>query len=268
MHYYKASVALLDLETSWGLDSLRAVVCQTLWLRTGCMISVAYERASAGLTAALRMGYHVASPALPDETQFRRRQVISALHMSHGFLASALGMPFYRDVDTSQLLPLRQNDLVDQGASCIAASPHTPESETLLASELFAILFKVNLARHPANKSSPPDGETHKVSYAEMEACERDLQRWYGCLPQIDTVPPGGRALLAQLTLRYVYAVTQMGLYRPFLHFFTIHATDSKFDERGYAYASNCIQAAMQAVWYVFDLSSITLPREDDRVLI
>ena len=249
-----------DLETPATINTLRALVFQVLWLLTGSMASVAYKRTTAGLTTALRMGYHVSSPGLSDDDQFRRRQVLSVLYISHVNLASALGMPVMRDIDVIQLLPLRQADLHDEGKACVAGNPHTPEAEAILATKLHAILVKVNLCRHPANKTLPRNGDTYEVSYSEMEDFEGDLERWYECLPLIDTVPMGGRALLAQLTLRYVYAVIQMGLYRPFLHHLTTDATDARFDERGYAYGSGCIRAAMQAVWWVNVSFSMVIP--------
>jgi hypothetical protein len=257
MEYYKASEALLDLENATSLDSLRAVIFQALYLLSCCMASSAYTRTCAGLTTALRMGLHV-SPLNrrrtiedTDESLFRRRQVFSVLYVTHVYLASTLGLPILlRDADSQQLLPLREVDMHDQGTSFARDNPHLPESETILAAKIFTIMARVNLCRHPSSKSILREGRfTYDVACSEVTTFESDLHAWYSLLPPIESIPHGGRDMLAQLLLRYAYAVTSISLYRPFLHHVTTTVDDPEFSVHGYAFASSCIRAAMEAIW-------------------
>jgi hypothetical protein len=52
-----------------------------------------------------------------------------------------------------------------------------------------------------------------------------------------------------QLLLRLAYAHVQMVLYRPFIHHIAKRKTDADFDNRAFACASACINAALQVVW-------------------
>lgn len=249
MPFYHASMADLDLDTCVSLDSLRAVIFQVIYLLTRSFLSVAYKRARAGLAAALRMGLHMPNHALPYELQFRRRQVVAVLAMIHGYTASALGLPGLQDLHEEQMVPVRQDDLYNSGRAFVDKRPYEPESETILATKLFDVLSRVNLARGERNTRLSKDGKAFEVLRSDMDGFETDLERWQSLLPPIDTAPASGRPLLAQLMLRYYYAVALMGLYRPFLHHLTTDASDLDFNESGYAYGSACIRAAMQAVW-------------------
>lgn len=74
-----------------------------------------------------------------------------------------------------------------------------------------------------------------------------ELEEWHDCLPPIDSIPSGGRDMLAQLGLRYNSAVVQISLYRPFLHH--VASDPGSRDVQGFALGSSCIRASMQAVW-------------------
>jgi hypothetical protein len=52
-----------------------------------------------------------------------------------------------------------------------------------------------------------------------------------------------------QLLLRLAYAHVQMVLYRPFIHHIAKRKTDADFDNRAFACASACINAALQVIW-------------------
>ncbi|KAF4951615.1 hypothetical protein FGADI_7392 [Fusarium gaditjirri] len=241
-----------------GLDILRAIIYQVLFLAASCMLSKAYTRLSIGVATALRIGLHVSGPSLgtglqlPAEHIFRRRQVFSVLYAIDTYLASTLGVPkLFHHVDTDQILPLRDDNLHDHGISFVRNSPHTPEAETLVICQIMVIMAEIHARRDPFGKSMAvnSNSRTYKLTSQEIASLDAQLTEWYQRLPPVDEIPPVKRALHAQLAIRHTYAITQMALHRPFLHHLTRKAEDRGFCMEGYAYGSKCIAAAMQTVW-------------------
>ncbi|KAH7308595.1 hypothetical protein B0I35DRAFT_442267 [Stachybotrys elegans] len=267
--FYQSSMEILQQGALCGLDMLRAIIYQVLFLAASCMLSKAYTRLSIGVATALRIGLHVSSPSLgpglqlPAEHMFRRRQVFSLLFSIDTYLASMLGLPkLFQQVDTNQVLPLRDQDLHDRGMSFVRQNPHTPEAETLVACRILGILGEIHTRRNPSSKAMMLDSNsgTYELTRQEVASLDAQLADWYKSLPPVDEIPPVKRALHAQLAIRHTYAITQMSLHRPFLHHLTRKADDRRFCMDGYAYGSHCITAAMQSVWL--------LQRLDDQGLL
>ncbi|KIL90179.1 hypothetical protein FAVG1_06918 [Fusarium avenaceum] len=241
-----------------GLDMLRAIIYQVLFLAASCMLSKAYTRLSIGVATALRMGLHVSSPSLgpglqfPAEHMFRRRQVFSLLYAIDTYLASTLGVPkLLHQVDTDQILPLRDADMHDHGISFARRNPHTPEAETLVGCRILIILAEIHRRRGPFSEGMAinSNSRTYKLTRHEVASLDTQLTEWYNSLPPVGEIPPVKRALHAQLVIRHTYAITQMSLHRPFLHHLMRKAGNRSFCMDGYAYGSHCITAAMQSVW-------------------
>ncbi|RFN52410.1 zn2/cys6 DNA-binding protein [Fusarium flagelliforme] len=218
----------------------------------------AHTRLSIGVATALRIGLHVPNPPpgpgleTSPERVFRRRQVFSLLYAIDTYLASTLGMPkLIRQVDTCQILPLRDEDMHDRGISFVRKGPYTPEAETLVACQILVILAEIHARRDPFSKSLMlnSDSGTYELMSHEVSSLDKQLNMWYNSLPPVDDIPPVKRALHAQLVIRLTYAITQMSLHRPFLHHLTRRADDCNFRMDGYAQGSQCITAVMQSVW-------------------
>ncbi|KAF5583108.1 DNA binding domain-containing protein [Fusarium pseudocircinatum] len=244
--------------TLQGLDILRAIVYQVLFLASSCMLSKAYTRLSIGVATALRIGLHVSGPSLgpglqlPAEQMFRRRQVFSMLYAIDTYIASTLGVPkLFHQVDTDQILPLRDESLKDRGISFARQNPHTPEAESLIGCRILVILGEIHTRRNPFGKGMVlnNNSKTYKLTSQEVASVNAQLTECYESLPPVDQVPPVKRALHAQLAIRHAYAITLMALYRPFLQHLTRKAGDHGFCMEGYAYGSQCITAAMQTIW-------------------
>ncbi|RKL41549.1 hypothetical protein BFJ72_g5441 [Fusarium proliferatum] len=256
--FYQSSIQMLQLDDLCSLDILRAIIYQVLFLAANCMLSKAYTRLSIGVATALRIGLHVSGPSLdagiqlPAERMFRRRQVFSVLYALDTYLASTLGVPkLFHQVDTDQILPLRDENLHDHGISFVRQNPHTPEAETLVICRILVIMAEIHKRRDPFGKSIALNGtgRTYKLTSQDVASLDAQLTEWYNGLPPVDEIPPVRRALHAQLAIRHTYAITQMALHRPFLHHLTRKADDQSFCMEGYAYGSQCITAAMQTVW-------------------
>ncbi|KAF5248261.1 hypothetical protein FANTH_6054 [Fusarium anthophilum] len=241
-----------------GLDILRAIIYQVLFLASSCMLSKAYTRLSMAVATALRIGLHVSGPSLgpglqlPAEHMFRRRQVFSLLYAIDTYIASTLGVPkLFNQVDPDQILPLRDENLKDHGISFARKNPHTPEAEALVGCQILVILGEIHMRRNPFGKGMArnSNNRTYKLTSQDVASLNAQLTEWYNSLPPVDQVPPVKRALHAQLAIRHTYAVTQMALHRPFLHHLTRKAGDHGFCMEGYAYGSQCITAAMQIIW-------------------
>jgi hypothetical protein len=249
---------MLQLDDLCSLDMLRAIIYQVLFLAASCMLSKAYTRLSIGVATALRMGLHVSSPSLgpglqfPAEHMFRRRQVFSLLYAIDTYLASTLGVPkLFRQVDTDQILPLRDADIHDHGISFARRNPHTPEAETLVGCRILLILAEIHTRRGPSSKGMMfnSTSRTYELTSHEVALLDKQLTEWYNSLPPVGEIPPVKRALHAQLVIRHTYAITQMSLHRLFLHHLIRKAGDQSFCMEGYVYGSHCITAAMQSVW-------------------
>ncbi|KAF5613039.1 C6 transcription factor [Fusarium sp. NRRL 25303] len=267
--FYQSSIQMLQLDDLCSLDILRAIIYQVLLLSANCMLSKAYTRLSIGVATALRIGLHVSGPSLdagiqlPAEQMFRRRQVFSVLYAIDTYLASTLGVPkLFHQVDTDQILPLRDESLHDHGISFVRQNPHTPEAETLVVCRILVIMAEIHKLRDPFGKSIALNGtgRTYKLTSQDVASLDAQLTEWYNSLPPVKEIPPVRRALHAQLAIRHTYAITQMALHRPFLHHLTRKADDQSFCMEGYAYGSQCITAAMQTVWL--------LQRLDDQGLL
>ncbi|KAF5981686.1 hypothetical protein FBULB1_4624 [Fusarium bulbicola] len=241
-----------------GLDILRAIIYQVLFLASSCMLSKAYTRLSMGVATALRIGLHVSGPSLgpglqlPAEHMFRRRQVFSLLYAIDTYIASTLGVPkLFNQVDPDQILPLRDENLKDRGISFARQNPHTPEAEALVGCQILVILGEIHTRRNPFGKGMArnSNSRTYKLTSQDVTSLNAQLTEWYNSLPPVDQVPPVKRALHAQLAIRHTYAATQIALHRPFLHHLTRKAGDHGFCMEGYAYGSQCITAAMQTIW-------------------
>ncbi|SCV48788.1 uncharacterized protein FFB14_10533 [Fusarium fujikuroi] len=256
--FYQSSIQMLQLDDLCSLDILRAIIYQVLFLAANCMLSKAYTRLSIGVATALRIGLHMSGPSLgaglqlPAEQMFRRRQVFSVLYALDTYLASTLGVPkLFHQVDTDQILPLRDENLHDHGISFVRQNPPTPEAETLIICRILVIMAEIHKRRDPFGKSIALNGtgRTYKLTSQDVASLDVQLTEWYNSLPPVDEIPPVRRALHAQLAIRHTYAITQMALHRPFLHHLTRKADDQSFCMEGYAYGSQCITAAMQTVW-------------------
>lgn len=249
---------MLQLDDLCSLDMLRAIIYQVLFMAASCMLSKAYTRLSIGVATALRMGLHVSSPSLgpglqfPAEHMFRRRQVFSLLYAIDTYLASTLGVPkLLHQVDTDQILPLRDADMHDHGISFARRNPHTPEAETLVSCRILIIMAEIHRRRVPFSEGMAinSNSRTYKLTRHEVASLDTQLTEWYNSLPPVGEIPPVKRALHAQLVIRHTYAITQMSLHRPFLHHMIRKAGDGSFCMDGYEYGSHCITAAMQSVW-------------------
>lgn len=248
---------MFDITDCHDLDAIRTIILQAQFLLSASMLSKAYAHICTGVAAALRMGLHVSSSSLghghgfSKEDLFRRRQVFSVLNMMDTYLSSILGMPkILHSADTDQTIPLREEDVADQGRSFVSENPHTPISETILCTTVYGILAKVIGSRYPIRKMSPSaEKQTYNASTDEVLALEQELEEWHNNLPGTEPMPQDKRALQAQLLLRLSYAVCQMALYRPFLHHLVRDKRSPDFSLRGFACASACVRAAMQAVW-------------------
>ncbi|EWG51591.1 hypothetical protein FVEG_10516 [Fusarium verticillioides 7600] len=267
--FYESSLQMLQLDDLCSLDILRAIIYQVLFLASSCMLSKAYTRLSIGVATALRIGLHVSGPSLGPGMQltaehlFRRRQVFAVLYAIDTYLASTLGVPkLFHQVDTDQIFPLRQENLHDHGISFARQNPHTPEAETLVNCRILIILAEIHTRRCPFGKAMTlnSNSRTYRLTSQDVASLDAQLTKWYNSLPPVDEIPSVKRALHAQLAIRHTYAITQMALHRPFLHHLTRKADDNSFSMEGYAYASQCITAAMQSIWL--------LQRLDDQGLL
>ncbi|KAI7759110.1 hypothetical protein LZL87_013387 [Fusarium oxysporum] len=178
--------------------------------------------------------------------------VFSVLYAIDTYLASTLGVPkLFHQVDTFQILPLRDENLNDHGISFVRQNPHTPEAETLVSCRILVIMAEIHTRRSPFGKGMAlnSDSRTYRLTSQDVAYLDAQLTEWYNSLPPVDEIPPVKRALHAQLAIRHTYAITQMALHRPFLHHLTRKADDHSFCMEGYAYGSQCITAAMQTVW-------------------
>ncbi|CAG7562586.1 unnamed protein product [Fusarium equiseti] len=256
--FYHSSIQMLQLADLCSLDMVRAIIYQVLFLAANYMLSRAHTRLSIGVATALRIGLHVPNPPpgpgleTSPERVFRRRQVFSLLYAIDTYLASTLGMPkLIHQVDTCQILPLRDQDMHDRGISFVCKGPYAPEAETLVACQILVILAEIHARRNPSSKSLMlnSDSGTYELMSHEVASLDKQLSMWYNSLPPVDEIPPIKRALHAQLVIRLTYAITQMSLHRPFLHHLTRRADESNFRMDGYAQGSHCITAAMQTVW-------------------
>ncbi len=153
MTYFRASRAIVDSQGYTDLYSILTLCCQAGYLMSCSMMSKAYGLICTGISAALRMGLHVSSSALGDRLSkddlTRRRRVFAVLNITAVILASVLGLPnLLRDVDGSQVLPLAEDDLADEGQSYIAANPSSPISATIRSAKLFRILVSIRFDEH------------------------------------------------------------------------------------------------------------------------
>jgi hypothetical protein len=234
------------------------------------MVSKAYAHLCSGTAAALRMGLHISSlhnqNGVSEEALFRRRQVFSVsrnsseasfrltqrqvLYAMDTYIASVLGMPkLLRDADVEQLLPLRKNDILDQGRSWMQQNLQTPEAETLLHLGILRVMAKINMGRYPTNKVQLNNSEKDVATAQDVAMFEAEMLAWHQALPEAHAVSQDFRALKAHLVMRHTYALTEMVLYRPFLHHLHRSRQDPDFSIFGFTCASRCVGAAMQAVW-------------------
>ncbi|KAF4478564.1 C6 transcription factor [Fusarium agapanthi] len=221
-----------------GLDILRAITYQVLFLASSCMLSKAYTRLSIGVATALHMYLHVSGPSLgpglqlPAEHMFQRRQVFSLLYAIDTYIASTLGVPkLFNPVDSHRILPLRDENLKDHDISLARQNPHTPEAETLVGCQILVTLGEIHTRQNPFVKGMAlnSNSRTYKLTSQDVASLKAQLTEWYNSLLPVDQVPPVERALHAQLAIRHTYAVTQLALHRPFLHHLKRKAGDHGF---------------------------------------
>lgn len=240
-----------------SLDSIRAIIYQTRYLLSGCMMSKAYSHICTGVVAALRMGLHVSGSLLdasfsPDE-MLQRRRVFSTLNMMDTYMSSLLGLPkMLNRADPKQRLGLRREDLVDNGRNFVQQNPTTSAAETLLGQKLMIVLARINKSRYAsANDDVEMPRRFHQEDIETVMEREAELVEWHNELPDMFEGTTDIRVLQAQLNLRLWYSVVQIILYRPFLHHLSRDRSDPAFNIRGFEYGSACVRAAMQAVWLI-----------------
>lgn len=152
LNYFRASRSLIDSVGCFDLNSIMTLCCLAGYLMSSSMISKAYGCVCTGISAALRMGLHVSSSALVNRLSrnelTRRRRVFSVLNLTAVVIASVLGMPnLLRDADESQLLPLDEDSLADEGAYYMETHPSSPISSTIRSAKLYRILVTHALAQ-------------------------------------------------------------------------------------------------------------------------
>lgn len=259
------------MSNSYNLDAIRAVICHVRYLSSMSMISKAYSHICIGISTALRMGLHVTGQQMrlsfSAEELFHRRKVFATLNMMDIYLSSLLGMPnILKDADVEQTLSLAEEDLHDVGASFIGQNPTSPLAETIQCQKINLIIANILEARYKmgrrAEQLSLEREEAYVEGYDMVAAREMELEEWHNSLPALHEDPSDKRALQAQLTLRLWHSLTQIILYRPFLHYLARNSQDPKFNIRGYEYASACVRAAMQAVWVVDAINTNDLLHE------
>ena len=240
------------------LDSIRAITYQAKYLSEASITSEAYLRVCCGISASLKMGLHVSSRTLrtlqynlSDEELFQRRRVFAVLHCMDAYMSSALGMPMMvKDAEHSETLGVREEDLADEGRSLVQQEPNSYLATTVLCQKLNWIVANIQRDRQTVARRSPPgDDSANDTSQESVMARAADLAEWHASLPELPVGPANLDALNAALCLRVWGSISQLVLYRPFLHHLTRDAQDPRFTIRGYEFGSACVRAAMQIVW-------------------
>lgn len=241
----------------YGLDSLRAVICQARYLLSASKMSSAYSKICTGVGIAFRLGLHISGGGVETkfsrEELYQRRRVFAALNMMDTYLSSLLGLP--KNIKTHSIelvLGLRDGDIPDQGRRLVEQEPYTPASETLLCQKLNDIIAKMHESRSALKESPSPTWEEHyeeDLNWVSQRADE--LEEWGAAIPDSIEGPPDLRALQGQLTLRMWHSMAQIVLYRPFLHHLARTPGTREFNLRGYECGSTCVRAAMQAILVV-----------------
>lgn len=260
--YYFTSSKLLGESGAYGLDSLRAIICQARYLLSKSKMSSAYSKVCTGVGIAFNLGLHVSGASMEArfsaEEQYQRRRVFATLNMMDTYLSSLLGLP--KNVKTSNpelILGLRDEDIADLGKRSVERNPYTAASETLLCQKLNDIIAKMHAARSALKDHPVLNSEQHyeeDLDWVSQRA--DDLDQWNAAIQGSAEEPPDLRALHAQLTLRLWHSLAQVVLYRPFLHHLSRKPRSREFNMRGYECGSGCVRAAMQAIYIVEALYS------------
>ncbi|KAK5703331.1 Gypsy retrotransposon integrase-like protein 1 [Elasticomyces elasticus] len=220
-------------------------------------MSTSYSYVCMAVAAALQMGLYadLGEKALGEDEKSKRRRIFAALSIADTYVTTTLGLPrTLRDIDQERSLPCtsRPFDVRD------------PLFGTYMHAELIQILAITVESNHPFTRPIESKNGTYGVEYRKVTATEERLQAWIGRLQQVslpDDLAANSDNLRSQLMLRLYYAHVQMVLYRPFLH----HALrDSqqmggRTSLKAYAMGSDCVKAAMQAVWLVERLEASSM---------
>lgn len=229
---------------------------QAQYLIAASMLTKAYTCLSGAVAAALRMGLHISSPRMrekfSDEEMYQRRRVFAHLNMLDTYVASLVGLPrTTRDADPDQMVGLQDLDLVDNGRVFLTDNPTSSIAETALLEKLCMIVGNIQSDRHPILETGEecPVDEPWDAAVELVSRREAELQGWHDNLPILQDVQADTRAIQGQLTLRLYCTIAQLVLFRPFVHHLSRDRTSPNFDLRGYEWGSNCVGAAMKAVW-------------------
>lgn len=202
------------------------------------------------------MGLHISSRRVrekfSDEEMFQRRRIFAHLHCMDTYVSSLVGLPrTTRDIDAQQMLGLRNADLPDKGRAFFTSNPTSAIAETALLEKIGIVCGDIAADRHPILET----GEEH-MSDSSWDAAvelvpkrEAELQDWSDSLSFLQFTQANTRTVQGQLTLRLYYSMTEMVLYRPFVHHLSRKRSDPEFNLRGYEWGSKCVKAAMQVVW-------------------
>jgi hypothetical protein len=264
--YFQVSTELVKSNTSQGLDTIRAVICQARFLASASAIPSAYTTVCRAIGMALRAGFHASDPPargkLPANERFQQRRVLATLNMMDTYLSSLLGLP--KNVQS----PVNEQpfDLEDEARTradegIALENPYTPANEALLCQQINVILSRIYRDRYLFGQDrclSP--GRIHDDDIDWVMIREAELSEWHARLPPASSEPPDRRALQAQLTLRLWYTLVQIALYRPFLRHLAHHPHAPNFNMRAYGWGSACVRAAMQAIWIIETFAKHGMP--------
>ncbi|KAK0860523.1 Gypsy retrotransposon integrase-like protein 1 [Friedmanniomyces endolithicus] len=266
IRYFRAARAFLDPANCRSVMSLQTLLCMILYTNGTSMMSTCYSYICMAVAASLQLGIFAdlgADNDMPEEERSKRRRTFTVLSIADTYVTTSLGLPrTLRDIDPERSLPttVPPSDVRD------------PLFGTYMHAELIQILAMTVESNHPFTQPIESKNGTYGVEYRKIVATEvaipifeyvrgfvltclpqEKLAAWIGRLQELSlpaALVANGENLRSQLMLRLYYAHVQMVLYRPFLH----HALRSpkqmgRTSLKAYACGSDCVKAAMQAVW-------------------
>ncbi|TKA82903.1 hypothetical protein B0A55_01167 [Friedmanniomyces simplex] len=257
IRYFRAARAFLDPANCRSVTSLQTLLCMILYTNGTSMISTCYSYICMAVAAALQLGIFAdlgADNDMPEEEKSKRRRIFTVLSITDSYVTTSLGLPrTLRDIDPERSLPttIRPSDVRD------------PLFGTYMHAELIQILAMTVESNHPFTQPIQSKNGTYGVEYRKIVATEEKLAAWIGRLQELSlpaALVANGDNLRSQLMLRLYYAHVQMVLYRPFLHH-ALRDTQQmgRTSLKAYACGSDCVKAAMQAVWLVERLEASSM---------
>lgn len=175
------------------MTSLQGFVYMILFLQATSNITDCYAFLGIALRSCLRMGLHrhlSHEKITPIEDQTRRR-VFHTIRQLDYYVSAIMGFPLLlHDEDVDQPLPSEVNDEYITKDAILTPPAGTPSFFQAFNahSRLMEILVKVVREIYPCKgNAESATGErpntTFMISYARIEALERELQEWYEQLP-------------------------------------------------------------------------------------